>query len=228
MAGLRPAPATGWSNSNSRSGFPDGWRGGSACGRRRKPVLGGLAAASMPRTLPQPDPPRLRQISAICPLFCRAEPCSAQISQISKYSILIGIHPHTEWIHQIAEICQRWGGVGVRGVSRMDAAAKPTWTYLRRPRTPAPPRHPTGSPLLLLLLLLPASGRHYHGCRAQPCRTNPIPRPGNPRSASAHRSARDAACPSASAVPATAHPPACPATGPAGCAPGSAGPAAGR
>ena len=57
---------------------------------------------------------------------------------------------------------------------------------------------------------------------------NPIPRPGTPRSASVHRSARDAACPSASAAPATAHPPACPATGPAGCAPGSVAPAAGR
>ena len=57
---------------------------------------------------------------------------------------------------------------------------------------------------------------------------NPNPRPGNPRWASAHRSARDAACPSASAAPATVHPPACPATGPAGCAPASAGPTAGR
>ncbi|MBA0296719.1 hypothetical protein D7Y47_21665, partial [Stenotrophomonas maltophilia] len=28
--------------------------------------LGGLAAASMPRTPPQPDPPRLRQWAAIC------------------------------------------------------------------------------------------------------------------------------------------------------------------
>ncbi|MEQ3438009.1 hypothetical protein STENO_002148 [Stenotrophomonas maltophilia] len=71
-AGLRPAPATSWSNSNrnsrsnSRSRFPVGSRGGSGCGGRRKPVPGGLAAASMPRTPPQPDPPRLRQISAIC------------------------------------------------------------------------------------------------------------------------------------------------------------------
>ncbi|QDL26295.1 hypothetical protein EGM71_00430 [Stenotrophomonas maltophilia] len=31
----------------------------------------------------------------------------------------------------------------MRGVSRMDAAAKPTWTYLRRPRNPTPPRQPT-------------------------------------------------------------------------------------
>ncbi|AWH22717.1 hypothetical protein C1933_16580 [Stenotrophomonas sp. ZAC14D2_NAIMI4_6] len=53
-----------------------------------------------------------------------------------------------------AGICQRWGGVGLRGVSRMDAAAKPTWTYLRRPRTPTPPRHPTESPLWTLTLTL--------------------------------------------------------------------------
>ncbi|MBA0280342.1 hypothetical protein D7Y44_03480 [Stenotrophomonas maltophilia] len=43
---------------------------------------------------------------------------------------------------------------------------------LRRPPQPDPLRHPTGSPLLLRLLLLrlPASGRHYRGCRAQPRR----------------------------------------------------------
>ncbi|WP_230112524.1 hypothetical protein, partial [Stenotrophomonas lactitubi] len=45
--------------------------------------------------------------------------------------------------------------VGLRGVSRMDAAAKPTGTYLRRPRNPTSPRHPTECQLLQLLLLLP-------------------------------------------------------------------------
>ncbi len=50
------------------------------------------------------------------------------------------------------------------------AAAKPAWTYLRRPRTPTPPRQPTECQLLLLPLRLPASGRHYQGGRAQPCR----------------------------------------------------------
>ncbi|WP_262238710.1 hypothetical protein, partial [Stenotrophomonas maltophilia] len=45
--------------------------------------------------------------------------------QLSKCSNSMQIHPRMAWIHQIAEICQRWGGVGVRGVSRMDAAAKP-------------------------------------------------------------------------------------------------------
>ena len=35
------------------------------------------------------------------------------------------------------------------------AAAKPTWTYLRRPRTPTPPRQSTECQLLLLPLSLP-------------------------------------------------------------------------
>ncbi|QGL89010.1 hypothetical protein FEO91_12115 [Stenotrophomonas maltophilia] len=46
-------------------------------------------------------------------------------------------------------------------MSRMDAATEPTWTYLQRPPQPDPPRHPSAGPLLLLLLRLPASGRHY-------------------------------------------------------------------
>ncbi|KAA3596716.1 hypothetical protein D1178_20105 [Stenotrophomonas maltophilia] len=29
----------------------------------------------------------------------------------SKYSIPMEIHPRMAWIHQIAEICQRWGGM---------------------------------------------------------------------------------------------------------------------
>ncbi|PII18861.1 hypothetical protein CR919_15965 [Stenotrophomonas sp. LMG 10879] len=71
------------------------------------------------------------------------------------------------WIYRVDQgrhlptavgICQRRGGVGVRGVRGMDAAAKPTGTYLRRPRTPTPPRHPTECTLLLLLLLRPVAG----------------------------------------------------------------------
>jgi hypothetical protein len=66
----RAAPCTCRSNgkgrSNSRSWLSVGWRGGSGCGGRREPVLGGLAAASMPRTPPQPHPPRLRQFPAMC------------------------------------------------------------------------------------------------------------------------------------------------------------------
>ncbi len=58
-----------------------------------------------------------------------------------------------------------------RTVGAMDGAIEPPWMGLRRVLTATAPRHPTGSPLLLLLLRLPASGRHYPGCRVQPCRT---------------------------------------------------------
>jgi len=71
-AGLRPAPAPGWSNSNGRSRFPVGRRGGSGCGGRCKYIHVSSVAASMRLTPPQPDPPRLRQISAICG---RSTPC---------------------------------------------------------------------------------------------------------------------------------------------------------
>ncbi|PJL12787.1 hypothetical protein B9Y72_08315 [Stenotrophomonas maltophilia] len=58
----------------------------------------------------------------------------------------------------------------------MDAAAKPPWTGSRRPPQPDPPRHPTGTPLLLWLLLsllrLPASGRHYRGARGTTPQSN--------------------------------------------------------
>ncbi|RRU04777.1 hypothetical protein EGJ03_07290 [Stenotrophomonas maltophilia] len=37
----------------------------------------------------------------------------------------------------------------------MDAATKPPWTGLRRPRKPTVPCHPTECPLLLLRRLLP-------------------------------------------------------------------------
>ncbi|OWQ53383.1 hypothetical protein CEE61_15835 [Stenotrophomonas maltophilia] len=58
----------------------------------------------------------------------------------------------------------------------MDGATEPTRTYLRRPPQPGPPRHPPGCRLLPLLLRLPASGRHYRRCRAQPGRTPPAGR----------------------------------------------------
>ncbi|OWQ73286.1 hypothetical protein CEE56_08040 [Stenotrophomonas maltophilia] len=66
----------------------------------------------------------------------------------------------------------------------MDGATEPTRTYLRRPPQPDPPRHPPECRLLLLLLplplplllRLPASGRHYRRCRAQPGRTPPTGR----------------------------------------------------
>ena len=83
--------------------------------------------------------------------------------QLSRYSISMEIHPRMAWIYPIAGICQRWGGAGLRGVSRMDAAAKPPGMGLRRPRNLIPPRHPTECLLLPLL-------RHLRVQGCKPCR----------------------------------------------------------
>ncbi len=71
---------------------------------------------------------------------------------------------------QIAEICRRRGAVGLRGVSRMDAATKPPWMGLRRPRTPTAPRLPPGSQHLILTLTLLWLAA---GAGQQPCKENP-------------------------------------------------------
>ena len=180
----RAAPCTcrgrsrGNSRSNSKCGLPVGWRVGSGGGGRRESVHGGSVAPSMALTPPQPDPPRLRQFSAICwngswgqIRFPAENGSDPGFISIPDRCVDQGRHLPTA-----AEICQRWGGVGVRGVSRMDAAAKPPGTDSRRPRTPTPPRPPTECPLLTLTLLLrlPASGRHYRRCRAaSPAETLP-------------------------------------------------------
>ena len=169
--GCRAAPCTRRGNGNSRSnsssrsnsnsGLSVGWRGGSGCGGRCKYVHVSSVAASMRLTPPQPDPPRLRQFSAICrndvlpwwvsTLVDTVDPRHAWMAHsISDRCVDQGRHLPTA-----AKICQRWGGVGVRGVSRMDAAAKPPGMGSRRPRTPTPPRHPTECMLLLRLLLRP-------------------------------------------------------------------------
>ncbi len=170
-AGLRPAPAPsqGNSRSTSNSWLSVGRRGGSGCGRRRKPVLGGLAAASMPRTLPQPDPPRLRRFLAIC---CRSTPCvdeSLSDNEINRGQIrfpkengsdpMPSAMPFPRTIQPSPGNCRRRGGVGLRGVRGMDAAAKPPWTGLRRPRNPTPPRQTTDSPEPLWLWLRAGAGR---------------------------------------------------------------------
>ncbi|PTA79613.1 hypothetical protein C9414_19375, partial [Bacillus sp. Nf3] len=62
------------------------------------------------------------------------------------------------------------GGAG-RTVGAMDGAIEPPWMGLRRVLTThtVPPSH--GMPLLLLLLRLPASGRHYQALPKTPYRT---------------------------------------------------------
>ncbi len=69
--------------------------------------------------------------------------------------------------------CRRRGGVGLRGVRGMDAAAKPPWTGLRRPRNPTPPRPTRRKPEPFLALVFAVAGQRPalpHRCRAQPCR----------------------------------------------------------
>ena len=147
--------------------------------------------------------------------------------QLSKYSISMEIHPRMAWIYQTPKNCQRWGGVGLRGVRGMGPRhasgglgrmPNPGLAVCAGQRTrasggqayrdvlaaspqsdTAPP--PTGcTPLLLLLLLLrlPASGRHYRGCRAQPGRYSQRPStttrrsPGTPATAAGPWSARTA------------------------------------
>jgi hypothetical protein len=61
------------------------------------------------------------------------------------------------------------GGSGCGGVRGMDAAAKPMDGFTASPATgPTPPTH--RKPAFDVDV---ASGRHYGGCRVQPCRTNP-------------------------------------------------------
>ncbi len=143
-------------------------------------------AASMRLTPPQPDRPRLRQFSAIfwnCfwgqIRFPPENGSDPRLISISHKSVDQGLHLPTA-----AGLCQRWGGVGVRGVSRMDAAAKPPGTDLRRPRTPTPPRPTTECTLLLLPLLrfVAGAGRSPAnsptpavGCARAPVRTYPPP-----------------------------------------------------
>ena len=180
-AGLRPAPAASWSNSNSnsrsKSRLPVGRRGGSGCGRRRKPILGGLAAASMPRTLPQPDPPRLRQISAIC---SRSTPCvdeSPSESNISNWNRKASTHgvdlscrprsTPTNSHRDLSEVgrCRSAGcqphGCGCQAYRDVLAASPHSDT--------APPTH--GMPLLLLLLPLSAAGAGLQALLAPPPHT---------------------------------------------------------
>ena len=90
-----------------------------------------------------------------CSAFCRAEPCSAPSKRSARpafalLSFFRGGRPQ-ETVRGRAG----W----VRGsVRRMDAAAKPPRTGLRRPPQPDPPRHPTDSQLLTLTLIAAGAG----------------------------------------------------------------------
>ena len=117
----------------------------------------------MPRTPPQTHPARPRTVS-VCVRHGKSKKIKVKSGSLRS-------HPRVAWMcvdqgrrlpkQWCAGICQRSGGVGLRGIRGMDAAAKPTGTYLRRPRHPTPPRQASvhRPPLLLLLRLWPLSLR---------------------------------------------------------------------
>ncbi len=144
------------SRSNSNSGLSVGWRGGSGCGGRCKYVHVARSphpCGSRPRNRTHPAfdsfPRSVGNALGVRSVFRRKTDLTPFLLSISDRYVDQGRHLPTA-----AGICRRRGTVGLRGVSRMDAATKPPWTGLRRPRKPTVPRHPADSPLLLLLWLL--------------------------------------------------------------------------
>ncbi|QNG68087.1 hypothetical protein NIPOLPBK_01270 [Stenotrophomonas maltophilia] len=183
-AGLRPAPARrqGQSQSQNGSGFLWVGRGGVGLRGRRKPVHGGLAAASMPRTPRNPTPPHLRQLPGdgwIDPgtTWGRGGQIRFPLengSDPNRFRYLIEIHPRMAWIYRSRKSVE--GGVGpVAGVSA-------AWMPRPSPRdgftaspatgpTPTPRRKPASAvAVAVALAVAPACSR----CRAQPCRTPPL------------------------------------------------------
>ena len=143
-------------------------RAGGHRGGRRKPVHGGLAAASMPRTPPRCPPARPLTGSCAASHGRQNKKSKAEAGRFALQCLISdvpwlpasgrhyrGASTHGVDLLQIAEICRRRGGSGGGGVRGMDAAAKPPGMGLRRPPPPDPPRHPTGTPLLLWPLPLP-------------------------------------------------------------------------
>ena len=160
------------SRSNSKSRLSVGWRGGSGCGGRRKPVHGGLAAASMPRTPPQPDPPRLRQISAIC----GSTPCvdeSLSDNEIDWGQIRFpkenGSDPTPPCRSRISPTVtgklSKAGRCRIAGCPRHGCRGQaPMDGFTASPQSDTAPPNPQKTRAFLALAL--ASSR----CRAQPCR----------------------------------------------------------
>ncbi|MBA0236521.1 hypothetical protein D7Y50_23165 [Stenotrophomonas maltophilia] len=115
--------------------------------------------------------------------------------QLSKYSNSMEIHPRMAWIHQIAEICQRWGGMGRQDrwrhgcrhrapmgegalLAKHCFASARTHSRQRLGRTAerglrrvlpvhaAPPAH--GMPAFAVAVEVAGSGRHYQGAGRSP------------------------------------------------------------
>jgi hypothetical protein len=168
-AGLRPAPAEARAKAKAKAkakaraalGCSVGKRGGVGWRGRRKPIPGGLAAASMPRTSRHPTPPRLRQfpddgwiasgggatvgLRLVDPRHAwmgsvRSRGGGGDTASASAFALLFSFRGGRNRRNVSGA-----GRVGLRrGVSRMDAAPELTRTYLQRPqRSPARSANPT-------------------------------------------------------------------------------------
>ncbi len=117
-------------------------------------------AAHAPSTGPTPPSTDSREVPTVA--FCRAEPCSAQIFPISKYSISMKFHPRMAWIYLPSPGNYRgWGGVGLQDRWRHGWRHRAPWTGLRRvlkPHTAPPSAQHSQSRFLLLLRLLAGAG----------------------------------------------------------------------
>ena len=182
-AGLRPAPAEARATATAKADFlwdggmgpvagdaastppgPGPAAGGCAFGRLRSGAsqakrphpckLGRRShAAQAPATGPTPPSTvscDLSEWHGVRSVFRRKTDLTPEFHSISDR-----FHPRMAWIYWPPAYCRRRGTVGLRGVSGMDAATKPPWMGLRRPRKPTVPRHPTECPPLLLRRLLP-------------------------------------------------------------------------
>ncbi|ARQ91107.1 hypothetical protein A7326_16475 [Stenotrophomonas maltophilia] len=82
-------------------------------------------------------------------IFCRAEPCSAQMPRVQQPSMGSALQRAPDFAFDLLILFRGWhaqetvrGRAGRlrRGVSRMDAATELTWMYLQRPLRSLPAR----------------------------------------------------------------------------------------
>ncbi len=197
----------GWSGGLDRAG----WDGGG----RRKPVRGGLAASSMPRTPPSSPPARPLTHSGGSARHGKKKEEQEQRQKLHSGLLPAGptptplrsdrSHPRKAWIYRVDQgrhpptvtgKLSKAGRCGLAGpLAPWMAPSSPprgegallakhcfasARTHSRQrlgrsggsrrvlPTHTAPPN--TQKPRAALALDLPASGRHYRGCRVQPCK----------------------------------------------------------
>ncbi len=186
VGGHRRSPS--WLGLSANGGFLGVGRAGGLRRGRCEYVLVGSGAPSMALTPLRSPPARPRTGSCAASHGRQNKKSKAEAGRFALQCLISDVpwlpasgrhyrraSTHGVDLPQIAEICRRRGGSGCGGVSAMDGATEPTRTYLRRPPQPDPPRHPTGTPLLLwqLPLLLPLPWLRRVPGAARP---KPIPR----------------------------------------------------